>query len=215
MKKHTKKINFIILNRIIIAGLLIAGSVEVVLLSTPQGVEPVVQAQEGGAAAQTEASNGVLPSDVANACVSHMKNFMFDEKQKFGKFINEHFRSKEPTSVLIPAAIEEFRKYRQTAREEISKFNASKGKGLSQEAAIVENDSCNKAIEEDFVLMKVIIRTHIEENAVAKKSTRLLDKYKQINEKMDKLNFTIGQMAGYFGTLAQKLPCYASKCVKK
>lgn len=150
--------------------------------------------------------------DAASECVKQITPFLAQQQAEFGEFINSHFRSNKPTSVLVVTAIERFRQYRAEALARMEKFlpkDATVAAGASAERA-----ACSEALDEDFKIMKELIRQHIVENAYAKKTTRLLDKYKEINEKLSKLNFTIGQMYGYFGTLSQKLPCYATKCVK-
>lgn len=203
------------MNTIFIAAILIFASVEVVLLAMPIHKEPVALAVEGdnsGDAVADPTADATPASEQATQCVTRMKAFMNVQKDDFGAFMNKNFQSRKPTSELISAAIEKFRIYRKDASEEMDKYFVKAG--LTPDAASTEFSSCQTAVNEDFKIMKEVIRSHIKENAVAKKSTRLLDKYQEINKKLDKLNFTIGQMAGYFGTFAQKLPCYATKCNK-
>lgn len=150
--------------------------------------------------------------DNTSECVTQLTPFLAQQQGEFGEFMNSHFRSNKPTSVLIVTAVERFRQYRIEALLRMEKFLPKETTVIS--GASAERTACSGALEEDFKVMKELIRQHIMENASAKKTTRLLDKYKEINEKLSKLNFTIGQMYGYFGTLSKKLPCYATNCIK-
>lgn len=200
MKKFIK-----IINCVLIAATMAVLIFEAHLLTKAQDAEPV--ADIGITTA------GDIRLDEGSKCARRMKEVLFLKKEEFGKFMNEHFRSSKPTSELIPGAVELFRRYRKEMFEEMKKFlPLDKTEGT---AALTERPSCEKAVEEDFVLMKQMITQHIIENAYAKKSTRLLDRYKEINSKLRKLNFTIAQMYGYFSAFSQKLPCYATKCVQR
>lgn len=150
--------------------------------------------------------------DEGSKCLRALQTFAHQKHIEFGQFINTHFRSEKPTSELIPTAIERYRLYKKEIREHIAKF-FPQDKTLST-AALQERPQCERAAEEDFKIIKELLYQHITENAYSKKSTRLLDTYKRINTGLEKLNFTIAQMYGYFSALSQKLPCYATKCVR-
>ncbi|GEM_PF-6435258 len=203
MKKGIKIINFFLI--LAILGVL---TLEARLL--------FVQAQDapaGDAGASAEDSDSATPEkDVSGKCAEQIKNYMAIQKVEFGQFMNEHFQSAKPTSELIPAAIEKYREYRAGIMQKVDGFIPEGGKLAT--SANEEKEGCKKAVAEDFQLMRELIRQHVTENAIAKKSTRLLDKYKVLNEKLEKLNFTIAQTYGYFAALAQKLPCYATSCAR-
>jgi hypothetical protein len=201
MKKFVKFINALLI--LAILGVL---TLEVKLLFVQAQDAPV-----GDDAAVGDEADETPEKDVGGKCAQQIKNFMAVQKVEFGDFINKHFQSAKPTSELIPAAIEKYRGYREEVRIKIKNFIPEGGKVAT--VANTERAGCEKAVEEDFALMKDLIRQHILENAYAKKSTRFIDKYKEINEKLERLNFTIAQMYGYFAALSQKLPCYADKCV--
>lgn len=170
------------------------------------GVHMLTQAQAQPVPGQTAAPS---PDDVK--CIAEMQDFMRDKKIEFGTFINEHFRSEKPTSELIPVAVERFRQYREEVRERIAEFLPA---NRAEASAALAEGACQTIVDRDFLAVKSLLRQHILSNAYAKKSTRLIDKYKEINAKLQKLNFTIAQMYGYFASFSQKLPCYATKCVK-
>lgn len=184
------------------------------ITSLPASAHPADEAaEEVGAEAEAEAEVPDLALEEGNKCVEMMNDFITDKQIEFGKFMNTHFQSSKPTSELIPGAIERYRQYRADIRAQIDGFFPANKVPL--DVAAREKPTCERAAEEDFEIIKDMIRQHILSNAYAKKSTRLIDKYKLINEKLGRLNFSIAQMYGYFGALSQKLPCYADKCLKQ
>ncbi|MBI4994292.1 hypothetical protein HZC21_01450 [Candidatus Peregrinibacteria bacterium] len=203
------------INGFLIFAIIFSLAVEAVLvtriITTPQAA-----AQEETPAAPAEEE---VPAEDANAieaekkCANEIKAFMAGKQIEFGEAINQHFRSGKPTSELIPAAIELYRQYRAQAREKAKVLMNQSATGKKTfTSATAEKPACEKAVEEDFAIMKDLLRQHISQNAYAKKSTRLLDQYKILNSKLGELNFTIAQTYGYFAALSQKLSCYATKC---
>jgi len=176
---------------------------EINVLTSAQDAQPAAPA--AAPAPQVESA------DKTNRCVEHMQAFMATKRIELGDFMNTHFRSAKPTSELIAAAIEKFKQYRKEVRTEMANRGTAK---VTVSSAANEQAECEAAIQEEFNLIKAMISGHITQNAYAKKSTRLIDKYKVINGKLEKLNATVGQMYGYFGALSQQLPCYATNCVK-
>lgn len=157
------------------------------------------------AAAQPEQENAEI-----KRCIKDMREFTSGRREEFGEFMNTHFRSAKPTSELIEAAMKHYELYRKDVRGHLSAFLPKEG--TVHQGQIVPE--CEKELQDDFFVMDEMIKGHIVANAYAKKSTRLLDKYKELNQKLERLNFTIGQMYGYFGSLSQKLPCFPTQCSK-
>lgn len=157
----------------------------------------------------TRAQEGEAGAEAGKMCAEALEDYLAEQETEFGAFINEHFRSPRPTSELIPTAIEKFREFRKKAKARA--IVAPHGQTTTAAAAETQ---CPDILKKHFEILTNLLREHILTNAYAKKSTRLIDKYKQINEKLEKLNFTIAQTYGYFAALSQKLPCYASKCNK-
>lgn len=211
---NSKKIALVLLNGFFIATTLGALAYEVKLLSGPlpqataqvEGEAPPPAAPVDGAAVDS-------PPDPADLkCKERLQDFMDVKKVEFGEFINQHFRSPQATSVLIPVAIERLRQYRVEVRTKLKEFFPAQGSTTTSAGG--QSGSCEEAMNNDFSLMKELLRQHIVQNAYAKKATRLLDSYKTLNGKLEDLNFTIAEMYGYFGAFSQKLPCFATKCVK-
>jgi hypothetical protein len=177
----------------------------------------LTRAQEGTAAeTATEtavpAPAGAPNVDIGGKCADALQKYLDKQKVDLGEFINSHFRSDKMTSELISGAVEKFRQYRNDARIEMNNLLTPRG-GASTGNANEEKTMCQAALEQDFGMVKELLKQHISANASAKKATRLIDRYKQINAKLGELNFTIAQMYGYFAAFSDKLPCYAASCI--
>ncbi|MBP9718058.1 hypothetical protein KBD59_02055 [Candidatus Gracilibacteria bacterium] len=172
------------------------------------GTFTVSSAQNAPAAGAPEQAATAIRLD---ACKTQMTTFLQKKEIEFGTFVNEHFRSNQPTSELIPVAIEKFRRIRAEIRGELRAIYQVTGNVASG----TELFGCQQLIDEHFVQMKDVLREHIISNAYAKKTTRLMDKYKRINDRLADMNFKIAQIYTYFSTFSQKLPCFATKCVKQ
>ncbi len=171
---------------------------------TPEGAPTLRRGAASNAA--SAAAGTTVSSDDRSTCADTIKNTLESERTKFSQFITTHFQSGKPTSELIPTAVERFRQYRATIRDRLDNFLPQ---GNVTEA---QRTGCIAAVTEDFVLMKELLRQHILANAYAKKTTGLMNTYKAINDKLQKLNFTVAQTYGYFSGLAQRVPCYATQC---
>ena len=226
MKKHINKnlksekiLKWV--NGFLIFGIIISLAIEIVFVARFVTTPPVSAQEEAvpapaGGEEPAPAEPTANEKELEKKCVNELKNFMADKQVEFGEFINQHFRSDKPTSELLPSAIEKYRQYRAEVREKAGKLMKDSALGkLTAEAAAKEAPACAKAVEEDFTIMKELLKQHVANNAYAKKSTRLLDQYKFLNSRLGELNFTIAQTYGYFAALSQKLPCYATKCVKQ
>lgn len=185
------------LNAVLILGTLIILIFEAQFLSRAQGVAPSETAAEQQKPLQ---------------CSMRMLEFIKFKQQEFAEFMNTTFRQPLPTSELISSAIERLRQYRTELENEAKRF-APPASALPGQA-IGELKNCASAINAEFKNMAQFVRSHVLETAYAKKTTLLLSKYKEMNEKLSKLNFTIGQMFGYFGSFAQQLTCFATQCTK-
>ncbi len=208
MKNITRIINVILIILIAAVWMLEAH----ILTQAQEGAAAPSAAEPAGEEAADEIERRVEEIDIAGRCVTRMKDFMAVKSVEFGEFINLHFRSGSSTSELIPSAIERYRAYRKEIMGEMNRMAPVSSQTAS--AAMNERPPCEKAVKTELALMKQLLSQHISENAYAKKSTRLIDKYKNINKKLEELSFTIAQMYGYFGALSGRLPCYATGCIK-
>lgn len=204
MKQAIKKIlNFVLLFSAVFLLLF-----EVVLFTRAQ--------DEGSVAPSAAPAAPAFLLDQPTQCVTQFTPFFQGKKDEFAEFINTHFQSELPASDLIPAAVEKYRQFRgqgQARIDEIMKSVVSKG-GPSALAANRERAACEKLFQNESLIIKELLRLHIVANAAAKKSTRLLDRYKQLNRKLGQLNSTLAQFYGYFSSLSQRLPCFATQCTK-
>lgn len=171
------------------------------------------QGSEGSAGAGDSGGSGPAAAPAPDPCVAYMTIYMNTKAAELGAFFNTHFRREEPASRLIPEAVNRMRQYRENAMQELADMNVPRpGQTLTEPVAA--NPECEKIIEEKYTVMEAVLRSHIMANAMAKKTMSLQNKYKELNGRMRKLNMTIGQMAGFFYSFANQLPCYPKQCTK-
>ncbi len=196
--------------------LVFKGGFERVFASDPAPVAdaPAVPDAAAGQPAAADSPPTTMSKDITGEeqlqCATIMRPYMEDKRKEFADFINEHFKSKAPTSELIPVAIERLRQYRDEIRARLNEFGPHDGRNL--EVLASESGACRDVVNENYKISKDLLQNHIQENSYAKKSTRLLDKYKEINSQLDKMNFDVAQMYANFSIFSQKLPCYARSC---
>lgn len=197
MKQGFKRI----VNFILIAAAIGALIFEINLFVNAQSAPPA-----------TPLSGAVKAQDDTSKCSAGMQKLIAYKQREFATFMNDTFRQPRPTSELIGEAILRLRQYKNDLNAQIAKISPQDKKEFG--ASIEEFQKCQSLIDADFKNMTEFVRQHIVETAYAKKTTLLLEKYKEINERLSKLNFTIGQMYAYFGSFAQQIACFATKCTK-
>lgn len=208
MKLHIK-----FLNSILLIGILTLLLTEFRLITQAQDAAP----GDGAAAAQTQGQDsGAEDEDESEAntiglCRIRLIESAKNEREEFAKFMNLHFQQAKPTSDLIPEAIEELRKTRGKLKKVIDDFGRV-DTALTVDILTKEREDCTEQLDEEMLLLKEVFRQHTIQNAYAKKTILLVDKFKQINGRLEELNFNVAEMYANFGSFAQKLPCYTEKC---
>jgi len=181
---------------------------EASVLST---VVAMAQAEPQAPAASGEASGG--DADQVSICNERIKAFAEVNRDEFGKFMNTHFAQTKPTSELINEAMEKYREYRQKLKDKVNSYGRDPTTATLK-SLNADISGCPQALSVEFELLEAMMREHILKNAYAKKSLLLIKKYESINEKLEKLNFSVADMYANFGRFSQKLPCYTEKCTR-
>lgn len=145
-------------------------------------------------------------------CSAKVGAIIEKETRSLADFLNQHFQSDLPTNVLIEKALERYRLFRRKLLSSIEENIIIAPNKIATDLA-AERDQCAKLVSEHLRIIREAIKIHVTKNGLAKKTTRFLDRYKEINGKLDKLNAQFGQMYGYYLQLANKLPCYVEKCL--
>lgn len=130
-------------------------------------------------------------------------NLLTKEVEDFGNFVTIHFRNQGSASDLLQQAIERFRLHTKRLRALPPRIPPE-----YPQAQV----ACEKLIADQLFASKQIFKMHVLANAAAKRSTILVDKYKEINRKLGDLHPKVAQLYGYFLTFSKKLSCYAAQC---
>lgn len=219
MKRH----HFFFIISAVTLGIFLAS---IIPLSAQDGQDAQGQAGQGGTAqdgeqggqAQTTPS-AEPPKEVECSFYvdtrtgnKEIKEAIKEETLGFGGFMTTHFQNEADTSLLLPQAIQRYKIYALTLLNFIDQIDAAKAPEKEQGNREAIRNACKKFINDVLFAQKEVFKMHVLTNAQGKKATKLVDKYKEINDKLEKLNFQVAQMYGYFLSFSNKLPCYATKC---
>jgi hypothetical protein len=72
----------------------------------------------------------------------------------------------------------------------------------------LEPGACLKIVDDTLALARRELQMRAVQTSTVKKTTALIQKYQQINDRLGGLNLTFLSMKAYLDTFAAKLPCY-------
>jgi hypothetical protein len=155
--------------------------------------------------------------DRETQCITQMNAFIDEKFKGYGEFMENHFKNKSGTTYLLPDALLKYDEYKQNLMNKLGEFENTNNQntGANQQFQFQFLTECRKKTQEsiDNARKMLVIRTETTSNI--KKSTAILDKYKQINGKLRELNLQFLKVKANLGTFSQKLPCYLRKqCTK-
>ena len=143
-------------------------------------------------------------------CNNVIKQNVADKTKAMANFVTQHFKNGSSTTELLPDATERFRQYVRDVKKELADYPV-RDKTLGPEL-LKDRTACEEFVNDQLFMVKALIKSHVKQSAQAKKTTKLLNAFKEINGKLDKLNFDMAQMYANMQTFSQKLPCYANQC---
>lgn len=164
-------------------------------------------------APEPEGLEGQSPEEINVVCQIEMEDFMFDQFQEYQDWMDEHFQNKSSTSSLLDAAFSRYREFRDTAMNKY--FTYFPQQGASQLTEGFEKGACLKVVEDKLQEARTVLQMKANSTSAVKKTTALITKYQEINEKLRLLNETFLHMKGYLDIFADKLPCYIAKGCNK
>lgn len=145
--------------------------------------------------------------------IKQLMTFANEEKVKFNEFIESHFLNKEQNSELIETA---FAKYHEIEDKIFEKQNLVFAKmeatGCTKQEIFTAFLECQDAASDLLNRMYANLKDHIKSTANVKRTTILLNKYKEINGKLRDLNEKMTETYGYYLTFSKKFQGYVPKC---
>ena len=152
-------------------------------------------------------------SDKNNSCDVYMADFSNKLMGDYKKFIDTNFQNKSSTASLLQGGIDKYRELRTSLFTAYDQYYPNVGS--YQAIAGVQPGACRAIIEKTLVDAKNILKQHAVATSGVKKSTALLEKYRQINAELSNLYQQFVYMRSYLDSFASKLTCYPKTgCIK-
>jgi len=188
------------LNKNIVA-ILIGATIGVLTVFTPMLLS----------AESTDTSSSSSPKSSSD-CRIALKPFIAKEEKSFREFISQTLKNKSDTSNLIEILTERYRVYRMKLLKKLDGLTTSPKEDLS--ISLRQALECKGMTDNSLAITEALLRKTVIDNAQAKKTTKLVKKLKDLNDKLGKLQREIGTLKGYNDAFRDKLPCFTSKCVR-
>jgi hypothetical protein len=146
-------------------------------------------------------------------CQQAMVNFGEYEFGRFKEFLKNNFQNKSSTTSLLDAAIGRYRELRMTLYNKYYEYYPLQGAPQLTEG--LSFGACNSSMNDILDRARHELETRAVQTSTVKKTTALIEKYKQINSELGALNRTFVMMKSYLDVFASKLPCYIAKSCQK
>lgn len=148
-------------------------------------------------------------------CSEEFSEYLDIRGKELLDFMSTHFQHPAATTALVPSAMEKYYAYQKMIQAKLKILKRQPTSEKDQILRLDELAKCDKELSTHLVSMEIVINDHIRRNTSAKRSFIMIDQYKAINNKMNKLNRSVAQMKGYFDVFDSKMPGFVPKCVKQ
>jgi hypothetical protein len=156
---------------------------------------------------------GTSAEDVKTICTIEMQKVADVELGNYRTFITTNFQNKSNTGSLLEIAVSRYRQLRKTLYDKYATFYPHQGALILTEG--LQPGACMAIVDDTLSLARRELQMRAVQTSTVKKTTALIEKYQQINEKLGNLNRTFLSMKAYLDTFASKLPCYIKKSCNK
>jgi hypothetical protein len=166
----------------------------------------------GNASPPTDTSN-MAEEQVNVVCQVEMQKFADVELGNFRTFITTNFQNKSSTGSLLETGISRYKEMRRSLYNKYFTYYPHQGALILTEG--IEPGACEQIVQNTLSLARRELKMRAVQTSAVKKTTALVEKYKEINDALGTLNRTFLNMKAYLDTFTQKLPCYISKSCNK
>ncbi len=146
-------------------------------------------------------------------CEEEMTPFTNEKMAEYREWMDQHFQNKSSTTSLLTKGIGRYKQLRTTLYNELYFYMPQQNALILTEG--LEGPACRRIVEKALAEAKREIDSRARSTSAVKKSTVLLTKYQEINDKIEKLTSDYLQMKAYLDTFAAKLPCYINRSCNK
>jgi hypothetical protein len=146
-------------------------------------------------------------------CAIEMQKVIDVQMYNYITWLDTHFENKSSSSSLLDGAIARYKELQTVLYDELRNHFPHANAVLFAES--VEPNECFKLVDDTLNTARKLLSNKAKSTSAVKKTTALIDKYQEINNKLDILNTTYLQMKGYLDTTADKIPCYINESCNK
>jgi hypothetical protein len=147
------------------------------------------------------------------SCQAQMKIFTEFHMEQYEPWMEAHFENKSSTTSLLDDAFSRFKQLRKTLYEEYYKYTPHQGAYYYSEG--LEYSDCRQIVEKALTKARNILEQKARGTSTVKKTTILIYKYQEINDKLAQLTRSFLKMKAHLNTFSDKLPCYIKKQCNK
>ncbi len=162
----------------------------------------------------TEPAETDLTEEQVNVrCEAEMTTFTNERMAEYREWMEQQFQNKGSTTSLLTDGMARYKQLKTTLYNELYFYAPQQNALLLTEG--VEGTACRKIVKKALAEAKRELDSRARSTSAVKKSTVLLTKYQELNDKMAKLTRDYLQMKAYLDTFAAKLPCYINRSCNK
>ncbi len=148
-----------------------------------------------------EMSNGV--------CVNAMRPFLSEKLSEYIIFMDKNFANKSNTSSLLDIAMRKYDEFQKEVMDKYHEYQPTDANSITYEGP--EAGDCYDLVQTSLDTARYFIDTKAKMTSAVKKTTALMDKYKDINNKLAILEKSVLNFKVNMDSFATKVPCYIQK----
>lgn len=165
----------------------------------------ITRAQDAGQNQGNQQGGNVdTPQEVV--CQYEMKLFLDAELKSFSQFIDQNFDNKSSTASLLDIAFAKYDEFKNKVWAKYNTYPPQAGTDMMTEG--LKGAACLQQVNDALNTAQQLVLRKAEMTSAVKQSTALIDKYKQINDKLALLNKSFLNFKSYMDTFSLKVPCY-------
>jgi hypothetical protein len=139
-------------------------------------------------------------------CQYELRLYLDTELKSFRAFMDQHFENKSSTASLLDIAFAKYDEFKTKVYAKYNTYQPQAGTDMMTEG--IKGAACLAQVNEALDTAQQMILRKAATTSAVKQTTALIDKYKQINDKLAVMNKTFLNFKSYMDTFSLKVPCY-------
>lgn len=159
---------------------------------------------------------------MAEICRQGITEYGDAEFVRYTQFMEDHFKNKSSTASLMLAAIRRYdqfkaditRKYDDLVAQQLGQATNFPDKNITVMSQAESIIPCQTKAQQYIIDANKLLEMRAVTTSNIKQSSIFVEKYKQINTKLQALNIDFLKMTQNINAFDKKLPCYVKLCVQ-